>query len=125
MVDPAFNWRRQHRETCGRREALKGVKHRARAKARVEEGGGWRADRNTLGRVSKARGRCGPSWGRGGAVRTRARGCGGADESSGARARHGRRGEVVEKARLRNTRCWTPDGKPGWTWLLLVYDLVL
>lgn len=40
-------------------------------------------------------------------------------------ARETRRGEVVEKARLGSTRCWTPDGKPGWTWLLLVYDLVL
>lgn len=60
----------------------------------------------------------------GGAVRTRVRVSGGADESRRARARHGSRGEV-EKARLGSMRCWTPDGKPGWTWLLLIYDLVL
>lgn len=24
----------------------------------------------------------------------------------------------MEKARLGSMRCWTPDGKPGWTWLL-------
>lgn len=45
---------------CERREALIDLKHCARAEARMEEGGGWRADRNTLDWVSKARGRCGP-----------------------------------------------------------------
>lgn len=56
----------------------------------TKEGGGWRADRCTLGQVSEARGRCGREWGqgnKGGAVRTRARVGGGAEEGGGARAR--------------------------------------